>query len=160
MLVSWNLLDWFHNSHMVIAYSIMVTPTILKHIAPPLHSSLSDCHTSCVSILFNTFILKIKNLQHTFIHPLKIIGPHFYIVVTNIYFTFSGLCCSTWLMRYPLVKEIKWNSDLSLIWGRCWEGPTACIWWSAVCSHGRSESWVFFLHTPFYHKKWTGKWFH
>lgn len=70
------------------------------------------------------------------------------------------LFCSIWLMEKALIKEVKWNSDLSFIFERCWQSAATCIWRSAISSHGRSKSWVLLLNSSFYHKKWTGKFFH
>lgn len=39
---------------------------------------------------------------------------------------------------------------------RCYQGVAPCLWWEAICSHGRGESWILLLHSSFHYKEWTG----
>lgn len=39
---------------------------------------------------------------------------------------------------------------------RCFKGVASCIWWEAICSHGRGESWILLLHSSFHYKEWSG----
>lgn len=40
---------------------------------------------------------------------------------------------------------------------RCWKSVAPCIWWQAFGGHGRSKGWIFFLHSSFHYKEWTGE---
>lgn len=123
-----------------------------------------NCLKFYISIWFNNFILKVKNVLYfyspvwtLYIYPAFTSHRTSYLCHSD---QISDLYCSTWLMEKPLIEDINWNSDLSFIFERCWQSAAPCIWRSAIRSHGRSKSWVLLLDPSFYHKEWTGKFFH
>lgn len=105
---------------------------------------------SMLSILFWRLKTYLPPFEHCmFIETLEVTESDLYIMLTNIYLKFS---CLISLMGKPFVMGC--NSDFSFI-ERCWTGPTACLWWSAVGDHGRSKGRLLLLNPTVHRKKRT-----